>query len=168
MAPSNDLSGETERLAATLELDLLHGGEFPELDRLVAMAGDVCGANLAAFTVHDQQRAYQISTSYGSRETMPRDECLCSVVFARAQTVAVPDVRVDRRTAEARYAISEPFVRSFAGTPVGADPLLPIGVLAVGHTEPARFGPRGAARRTWEQARAWVRRRASRRRTAQP
>jgi glycerol-3-phosphate dehydrogenase (NAD(P)+) len=31
---------------------------------------------------------------------------------------------------------------------------------------PARFGPRGAARRAWEQARAWVRRRSSRRRTA--
>ncbi len=32
---------------------------------------------------------------------------------------------------------------------------------------PARFGPRGATRRAWEQARAWVRRRSSRRRTAQ-
>ena len=31
---------------------------------------------------------------------------------------------------------------------------------------PARFGPRGATRRAWEQARAWVRRRSSRRRTA--
>ena len=30
---------------------------------------------------------------------------------------------------------------------------------------PARFGPRGATRRAWEQARAWVRRR-SRRRSA--
>jgi glycerol-3-phosphate dehydrogenase (NAD(P)+) len=31
---------------------------------------------------------------------------------------------------------------------------------------PARFGPRGASRRAWEQARAWVRRRSSRRRNA--
>ena len=31
---------------------------------------------------------------------------------------------------------------------------------------PARFGPRGATRRAWEQARAWVRRRSSRRRSA--
>src|SRR5688500_5318895 len=31
---------------------------------------------------------------------------------------------------------------------------------------PARFGPRGASRRAWEQARAWVRRRSSRRRSA--
>jgi len=29
---------------------------------------------------------------------------------------------------------------------------------------PARFGPRGASRRAWEQARAWVRRRSRRRR----
>jgi PAS domain S-box-containing protein len=142
MRAGRDPSGESERQAALLELDLIHGEAFPDLDRLVALANDVCGANLAAFTVHDSQRAYQVSTSFGMRDTMPKEECLCQVVLARRQTVAIPDVRVDRRTAEARYTVSEPFVRSFAGTPVGADPDIPIGVLAVGHTEPRKFGQR--------------------------
>ena len=142
MRAGRDLSGESERQAALLELDLIHSEAFSDLDRLVALANDICGANLAAFTVHDEQRAYQVSTSFGSRDTMPKEECLCQVPLARAQTVAIPDVRVDRRTAEARYTVSEPFVRSFVGTPVGADPAVPIGVLAVGHTEPGRFGPR--------------------------
>jgi PAS domain S-box-containing protein len=137
-----DLTGEGERQAALLELDLIHGEGFPDLDRLVALANDICGANIAAFTVHDEQRAYEVSTSYGARDTMPKTECLCLVPLSRGQTVAIPDVRVDRRTAEARYTIAEPFVRSFVGTPVGADPATPIGVLAVGHTEPGRFGPR--------------------------
>src|SRR5262245_36806147 len=99
-------SSESERQAALLELDLVHGEAFPDLDRLVALANDVCGANLAALTVHDAQRAYQVSTSYGFRDTMPKEECLCQAVLARGQTVAIPDVRVDRRTAEARYTIS--------------------------------------------------------------
>ena len=94
------------------------------------------------FTVHDAQRAYQVSTTFGMRDAMPKEECLCQVPLARGQTVAIPDVRVDRRTAEARYTNSAPFVRSFVGTPVGADREVPIGVLAVGHTEPGRFGPR--------------------------
>jgi signal transduction histidine kinase/CheY-like chemotaxis protein/GAF domain-containing protein len=142
MRAGRDPNGEGERLAALLELDLIHGEAFLDLDRLVALANDVCGANLAAFTVHDAQRAYQVATSFGVRDTMPKEECLCQVPLARAQTVAIPDVRVDRRTAEARYTVSEPFVRSFVGTPVGADPMVPIGVLAIGHTEPGRFGPR--------------------------
>src|SRR5690606_31481318 len=41
----------------------------------------------------------------------------------------------------ARYATSSPFIRSFVGVPVGADPELPLGVLAIGHTEPGKFGP---------------------------
>lgn len=142
MRAGRDPSGENERQAALLELDLIRGEAFSDLDRLVALANDVCGANLAAFTVHDAQRAYQVSTTFGTREAMPKEECLCQVPLARAQTVAIPDVRVDRRTAEARYTVSAPFVRSFVGTPVGADPHIPIGVLAVGHTEPGRFGPR--------------------------
>jgi len=142
MRAGRDPSGESERLAALLELDLIHGEAFPDLDRLVALANDVCGANLASFTVHDAQRAYQVSSSWGARDTMPKEECLCQVPLAREQTVAISDVRVDRRTAEARYTVSKPFVRSFAGTPVGADPEVPIGILAVGHTEPGKFGQR--------------------------
>ncbi|MDP3737958.1 MAG: ATP-binding protein [Hyphomonadaceae bacterium] len=133
---------ESETLAALFELDLLHGEAFPDLDRLVALANDICGANIAALTVHDEQRAYQISTSYGVRDTMPKAECLCSVPLARNQTIVAADCRVDRRLAEARYVVNAPFVRSFIGSPVGAEAGIPIGVLAVGHTEPGRFGPR--------------------------
>jgi PAS domain S-box-containing protein len=133
---------ESETLAALFELDLLHGEAFPDLDRLVLLANDICGGNIAALTVHDAERAYQISTSYGTRETIPKTECLCTVSLARNQTVVVPDCRVDRRMAQARYVVGEPFVRSLVSAPVGADPDLPIGVLAIGHTEPGRFGPR--------------------------
>lgn len=139
---TNDPRRERETLAALFELDLLHGEAFPDLDRLAALANDICGANLAALTVHDAQRAYQISTSFGARDTMPKVECLCTISLARNQTIVVPDCRVDRRMAEARYVVNPPFVRSFVGAPVGADPDIPIGVLAVGHTEPGRFGPR--------------------------
>ena len=66
MRAGRDLSGESERQAALLELDLIHGEAFSDLDRLVSLANEICGANLAAFTVHDEHRAYQVSTSFGS------------------------------------------------------------------------------------------------------
>lgn len=141
-----DPAGEQERLAALFELDLLHGKPFPELDRLMLLAADICNANLAAFTVYDAQRAYQVSINFGPRDTMPKAECMCSPALERNQTIHSADARIDRRMAQARYVIGEPFVRSFIGVPVGADPEHPIGVLAVGHTEPGRFGPREIGR----------------------
>ncbi len=143
---TGDPGGEQERLTALFELDLLHGGAFPDLDRLVTLAEEICGANLAAFTVHDRQRAYQVSTSYGLRETMPKNECMCSLSLERNQTIASPDATADQRLSQARYVKAAPFVRSFIGVPLGADPGTSIGVLAVGHTEPDMFGDREVAR----------------------
>lgn len=141
-----DSGWEQAGLAALFELDLLHGGPFPDLDRLMMLAADICNANLAAFTVHDASRAYQVSTSFGARNTMPKEECMCSPVLERNKTLHSADARIDRRLAQARYVVAEPHVRSFIGVPLGAEPGQPIGVLAVGHTEPGRFGPREIGR----------------------
>src|SRR5262245_56491291 len=119
---------DRERLAALLELDLLHGEQFPELDRLVALAADICNANIAAFTVHDDQRAVQVSTSFGERLTMPRSQCICSITLSSGQTVVLADARADAATARFRHVAQAPFVRSYAGSPVGADRQLPVGV----------------------------------------
>ncbi len=134
--------GKIERRVAVLrDLDVLDGGEFPGLDRLIALAADVCDANIAAFVVHDETQAFQLSTSYGTRETMLAAECMCTPILETGATLFTDDARLDHRFAQARYVHSEPHVRSFAGAPVGAVPDLPLGVLAVGHTESGRFGP---------------------------
>jgi PAS domain S-box-containing protein len=137
---ADDPGGEQGRLAALFELDLLHGGAFPDLDRLVMLAADICGANIAAFTVHDAQRAFQVSTSFGARETMLKDACMCSPVLECNATIATPDARADRRFAAARQVLKDPRVRSFIGVPLGPEAGAAIGVLAVGHTEPDMFG----------------------------
>lgn len=134
------------RVLVLRDLDVLEGGEFPGLDRLTSLAAEVCDANLAAFVVTDATQAYQLSTTYGMTETMPSTECLCTPVLDSGQPLFSEDVSSDPRFSHARYARNAPFVRSFVGVPVGADPSLPLGVLAIGHTEPARFGPREAQR----------------------
>jgi PAS domain S-box-containing protein len=139
-------SREMERLASLLELDLLHGQPFVEIDRLTALANDICDSNIAAFTVHDAARAIQISTSFGERATMPRHECICSLTFERGSTVVIEDARADPRAAKYRHVAQAPYVRSYAGVSVSLDSGGVIGVLAVGHTDPGRFGPREVER----------------------
>lgn len=141
-----DSDAYRRRLAALEELDLTGSGPFEDLDRLVSLAADITGANLAAFTVHDAEAAHEISSSFGARGVMPKSECMCAAPLASGRTVHVADAAADPALAAARYVTGAPHVRSFIGVPLGADPDLPVGVLAVGHTETGRFGAREVER----------------------
>ncbi len=139
-------ASEQQRLEALLELDLLDGGPFVDIDRLVNLAVEICGGNLAAFTVHDARYAYQISTSWGESDTILKAECMCSPALETNTTIHTPDARVDERLAKTRFVTQAPHVRSFISVPVGAEADRPIGVLAVGDTEPGRFSQRDVIR----------------------
>ncbi len=141
-------AADQDQLAALQELELTQGDPIEDLDRLVLLAADICGANLAAFTIHDETTAYEVSSSFGAHGMMPKGECMCSTPLATNQTLHVTDAAADPRLASARYVTGAPFVRSFVGVPVGIEPGLPVGVLAVGHTEPGMFGERDISRLT--------------------
>lgn len=129
-----------DKLAALFELDLISAGPFVELDRLTALAADICDADLATFTVHDSRTAYQVSTNFGVREVMPNAACICSLAMTGAGTVVVADARA-AGASRFRHVAQAPFVRSFVGAPVGVEPGQVIGVLAIGHADSDRFGP---------------------------
>jgi signal transduction histidine kinase/CheY-like chemotaxis protein len=139
-------ASEQQRLEALFELDLLNGGPFIDIDRLVNLAAEICGGNIAAFTVHDAENAHQVSASWGQSETIPKAECMCSTSLATNMTVHTPDARADTRFAKTRDVLHPPHVRSFISVPVGAEPDQPIGVLAVGDTDPGRFNQRDVQR----------------------
>ena len=67
---SDDSNSDVEeaRLGALRELDLINAGPFEDLDRLVRLAADITGANLAAFTVHDATRAFHVSATFDASE----------------------------------------------------------------------------------------------------
>lgn len=134
-----------ERLAAVAELELITGGPFPVLDRLTALVADICDAELAAFTVHDATMAYQVSTNFGAGEVMPNTTCICSLAMDRPGTVVIADARAAGAT-PFRVVEQPPHLRSFAGVALGVDPGEVIGVLAIGHSEPGRFGEREVRR----------------------
>lgn len=71
---------------------------------------------------------------------------MSSTVLGLQQPVMVADAQVDPRFAGARYVMAAPYVRSFIAAPLGAEPGQPLGVLAVGHTEPDMFGAREVGR----------------------
>ena len=139
-------STSEDRIAVLRELDLVSNGRFADLDKLVMLALDICGGNLAAFTVHDGDTAHEVSSSFEAPCSMPREECMCWAPLELGATVQVADAAADQRFARARYVVGSPSVRSFIGVPVGAESGCPVGVLAVGHSAPGRFGAQEVAR----------------------
>jgi PAS domain S-box-containing protein len=134
------------RLVALRELDFADGESVPQLDRFVELVADICGANLASFTIHDETRSVQIATSFGERETIPRETCICSVSLNEGVFLSVSDARADPRTATMRHVTDRPYVRSYMAAPVAMDGGAPVGVLSIGHTTPGRFGDSEALR----------------------
>ncbi len=78
MTDSDPAAGQ-DKLAALAELELTHGEPLIDLDRLVLLAADICGAHLACFTVHDATKAYEVSATFDQRATMPKQECMCTI-----------------------------------------------------------------------------------------
>jgi len=110
-----------DQLAALNELELIDSDPLADLDRLVLLAADICGADLACFTVHDGTTAHEVSSSFGPRATMPKLECMCSIPLASGETLQAFDAAADLRLAAKRYVSGAPFVRSFVGVPVVMD-----------------------------------------------
>jgi PAS domain S-box-containing protein len=137
---------EAQRLAALYELDLLQPQGFPELDRLTRLAADICGAEPSVLTIFDERRSVQLSVSSGQRIDVANDPTLCAMTLAAGETVMIPDARADPATAKTVFVAGPPYARSYVGTPIGADPHMPVGVLCIVHPEPNRFGHAEIAR----------------------
>jgi hypothetical protein len=84
-------STSEDRIAVLRELDLVGNGRFADLDKLVVLALDICGGNLAAFTVHDGDTAHEVSSSFEAPCSMPREECMCWAPLELGATVQVAD-----------------------------------------------------------------------------
>lgn len=84
-------ANEAQRLAALLELDLLETRRFPELDRLTALAADVCGAEISVITLHTFDEGIQISSSTGvvPHGTVPRGDTYCTHILLKPRTLVI-------------------------------------------------------------------------------
>ncbi len=130
---------------------------FPISIGWMTLAAEICSANLADFTVHDAQprlsgldqlwryAARCQRTSACARRPLERNQTIAFGRCARGPSGWRRRAIVDRRTSRAQLRRRAARARTQA---------LPIGVLAVGHTEPDMFGDReigaaGKGRESW-------------------
>jgi PAS domain S-box-containing protein len=132
---------EEARLESLLELDLLDGQRFPEMDRLTALAAEVCNADLSAITLYDANDGVRVSVSSGELPNgpVPRGDTVCTHILLKPHTLVINDATTDPVFSRNRFVHEPPHLRSYVGVPVGAEHKLPVGIMCVTHTEPNAF-----------------------------
>lgn len=141
-------ANEAERLASVLELDLLDTRHFPELDRLTALAADVCNAEISVITLYTSDEGIQISSNLGDvpHGAVPRADTYCTHILLKPRTLIINDAANDPAFCNNRFFIEAPHARSYVGVPVAAEEGLPVGVICVVHKDANRFSAAEIAR----------------------
>lgn len=139
---------EAARLESLLELDLLDGQRFPELDRLTALAADVCSAEISVITLYTEDDGIQVSANTGEvpHGSVPRGDTFCTHILLKPHTLIIRDVASDPVFKGNRFFHEEPHARSYVGVPVCAEDKLPVGVMCVVHQKPDAFSQQDIGR----------------------
>ena len=139
---------EAARLESLLELDLLDGQRFPELDRLTALAADVCSAEISVITLYTEDDGIQVSANTGDvpHGSVPRGDTFCTHILLKPHTLIIRDAATDPVFHGNRFFHEPPHARSYVGVPVCAEDQLPVGVMCVVHREPDAFSQQDIGR----------------------
>ena len=129
-------ANEDARLASLRRRAILDTEPEAAFDELVDLASLVCDAPMAAITLVDRHRQwFKASKGLAVRET-PRALSFCGHTILKSRIMVVPDSRADARFSDNPLVTGDPFIRSYAGTPLVTPGGHRIGALCVIDTKP--------------------------------
>jgi PAS domain S-box-containing protein len=132
---------EHRRIAALRSYDVLDSPAEQELDDLVCLAAQICGAPIALISLLDTDRQwFKAKTGWELAET-PRDISFCSHAIYQRELFIVPDAAEDERFADNPLVTGEPGIRFYAGAPLVSPQDEALGALCVIDRVPRRLTP---------------------------
>lgn len=113
---------DAARLSTLAELGLEgDAAADPVLDAIVARAAALCAAPVALVTALGiDQQWFKARTGTEATGT-PGEVAICRHTLAHGDTLVIPDLAADPRTATNPLVTGEPFVRFYAGVPLVVD-----------------------------------------------
>ena len=132
--------GETARLAALYELDVLDTPAETDFDDIVALAASICETPRAMVTLVDIDRQW-FKAKLGTDVTeTSREVSLCAHAILGRDLLVVPDARQDPRFADNPDVQAEPGIRFYAGAPLVTTGGFSLGTLCVIDRRPRGLG----------------------------
>ena len=115
------------RMAALLEYDILDTPTEPEFDDIAQLAAEIFEAPIAVVNlIADDRQWFKAEVGIGARE-LPLDVSICAHALLQADTMVVPDTRLDNRFAcnplvaidDGLYFYAGALLKTPAGIPIG-------------------------------------------------
>jgi signal transduction histidine kinase len=138
MLPAPLPSNEAARRLLLQELELLDGSSDPVLDGLVRSASVLTHSPIALVSLVDEDRQVFKARVGLDADSTPRSAAFCAHTILGSGLLEVPDAREDPRFADNPLVTGQPFIRFYAGAPVGVGDLQ-LGTLCVLDHEPRRL-----------------------------
>lgn len=130
---------ETRRLAALQSYRILDTLPDPHLDRLVKLAGELCGMPIALLSLVDSDRQwFKARIGLEASET-PRDYAFCAHALHSAEPLVVPDASTDSRFCDNPLVAEAPGIRFYAGVPLLTPGGQALGTLCVLDRQPRQL-----------------------------
>jgi signal transduction histidine kinase len=132
-------AGETDRIAALYDLDVLDTPQEQDYDDIVALASSVCGVPMSLVSLVDTDRQwFKAKVGTDDVETS-RDISFCAHAILGRDLLVVPDARDDRRFNDMPSVATDPGIRFYAGAPLTTSDGFALGTLCVVDAEPRKL-----------------------------
>lgn len=155
---------DSRRLAALQRYHVLDTPACEEFTFLTELAAQLCGVPYAFITLVDAERVWVKAFTGLAMDTLPREQCYCSLAVLGQQATEIEDLGADPRTAHMPMTVSAPHMRMYSSVALTTADGYAIGTLCVMDSRPGRLGleQARALRRLAAQAMALLEGRASR------
>ena len=129
-------TAESERQAAVDSLGIVDTPTEERFDRIVAMAREVYGTEVAIFSVIDRGREWHKSMAGIDIDEVDRTSSFCDHTIRDRGAMIIPDLQLDERFEHNPFVEGEPHLRFYAGFPVESPSGERIGALCVLDSSP--------------------------------
>lgn len=133
--------GEALRLAALDSIDLFYTPAEERFDRLTRVAAHALNAPLAMLSLIGAREQWFKSRVGLIRDETHRERSPCAQVILGNAPMVVEDARYDLRFFDHPMVQGEPYIRFYAGIPLGLALGVKVGTLCVADQVPRRVGP---------------------------
>jgi len=135
-------TGESERLRALHELDVLDTAPEAEFDALVKAAALVCGVPISLVSLIDADRQwFKANVGLPGVSETPREVAFCAHAILENGLFEVPDALADPRFASNPLVTAAPDIRFYAGATLRLHDGSHVGTLCVIDREPRQLTP---------------------------
>lgn len=130
---------EAERIKAIQELGILDTPISPIFERITRITKQIFDVPIVAISIIDTERQWFKSTQGMNVCQNDLNSSFCAHAILQNDIFIIPDSLNDKRFADNPCVTSEPFVRFYAGCPIGTEDGYNLGTLCIIDSKPREF-----------------------------